>query len=428
MSDGANEPLDISKGGLVCIHLLAIAQTVPHRHYTGNGVGYNLFCAQCRAKMESLASRLHLVSQERFKEFDQYCESMSGQPEVFSRETTLHFVHEDIILQDTLSGKILSIVPQIDTAVSQWMAVLSSAEIVRISTSDGSVTKVAEIPPDVLPLADKVALHLAPNSQYAAVVNDRESRGVVLDLSSGAVTMRLDRGSYYPEQTPFPAAFFELDERILLVHGTKWKRLDVSDPKTGRLVTDRMLPNLSKYRVGKPIPKHYLDYFHSRPVISPNAEWIAEDGWTWHPIGQTRLWNLRRWVTQNVWESEDGDSLQDFNWRFYHWDVPLCWIDNKTLAVWGHGNDDDFMIPAVQIFDAETGNRLHWFAGPKRGALYFDDYLIATSTDGTEVWDTQSGERLLHDAELTPINFHPKTHEFLSILTDASFRLSRLVE
>jgi hypothetical protein len=85
------------------------------------------------------------------------------------------------------------------------------------------------------------------------------------------------------------------------------------------------------------------------------------------------------------------------------------------------------MIPAVRLFDVRHGQQEQWFYGPERGLLVFDQYLFSASEKGMSVWDVETGERLLHDPTLNPISYHRLTKQFLSILPDGSFRLSRLL-
>ena len=259
----------------------------------------------------------------------------------------------------------------------------------------------------------------------AAVVESRGRHGIVLDLDAGRPTMRLDRGGYRFEHSDFPAAFFEIDGRLRLVHGTDWNRLDISDPRTGALLTDRSPPS---YRRGEERPEHYLDYFHGGLVVSPGGEWIMDNGWVWMPLGYVTAWGLRRWLRDNPWESEDGPSKRWLCGRHYYWDGPLCWIDDRTVAIWGYGNDDENLIPAALLFDAETGRLTRWFAGPA-GSFAFDRYLFSYSTEaGTSVWDIATGERLLHDASFCPTAYHPGAGRFITVLPGGQFRLTRLVE
>jgi hypothetical protein len=210
---------------------------------------------------------------------------------------------------------------------------------------------------------------------------------------------------------------------LLLVHGTAWNRLDISDPTTATLLTQR---SLTIPEQGKDRPEHYLDYFHCGLTISPNQDHIADNGWVWHPVGVVASWNLSRWLHENVWESEDGPSKQRLCWRSYFWDGPLCWIDEKHLAVWGLGEDDEWLIPAVVIFDVVSGQQERWFAGPK-GTLVFDRYLFsADQTEGTSVWDEATGERLLREDSFCPLRYHRGTKSFLTILPDGGFQISKL--
>jgi hypothetical protein len=414
--------MDFSNGGYVCIHLLTGELDDPLVQFTGVGTAYNFICEQCGKNFDELPQTLRETSKERFEDFDGYYDGIIGQPEVFERSSRFAFTHENVQLREPLSGTILSIQPENDADTSKWIAILSTGELVRIDLTLATWMRLAEIPPSVHQISQNNSLHLSPDNRLVAIVNDRESLGLVLNLLSGQITMSLNRGNYHAKQTLFPVAFFQSDDDVLLVHATAWNKLDISDPNTGTILTEREFVAASE----KSFPDHYLDYFHNRPIVSPNSTWIAEDGWVWSPVGMTRLWNLKRWLTTNIWESEDGESVKRLTQRAYHWNAPLCWISRNTLAVWGFGNDDLHMVPAVQLFDAETGKRVRWFAGPKKGALYFDSHLFSTSKEGTDVWDIETGERLLVDSDLIPTNYHPGSHQFLTVMPDGAFRLTRL--
>jgi hypothetical protein len=174
--------------------------------------------------------------------------------------------------------------------------------------------------------------------------------------------------------------------------------------------------------------EHSLDYFHCGLSVSPDGEHIAEDGWVWHPVGEVVAWNLRRWLRDNAWESEDGASRRLLCWRDYFWDGPLCWLDSRRLAVWGQGEDSNDLIPAVRIFDVTTGKEERWFAGPVGESLFFDDVLFSCHAEqGTAVWDAESGERLLHDPDVRPTRYHRAAKTLLTTFPGGTFRLSKLV-
>jgi hypothetical protein len=146
----------------------------------------------------------------------------------------------------------------------------------------------------------------------------------------------------------------------------------------------------------------------------------------WHPVGVVVCWEVLRWLERNVWESEDGPSRRELCDRAYYWDGPLCWVDDERLAVWGYGKDEEWLIPAVRIFDAASGSELRWFAGPE-GRLAFDDYLFSLDeSEGTAVWDIDTGERLLREETFWPLRYHRGAKVFLTPELDGSFRVSRL--
>lgn len=420
-SDSDN--ISITQGGHICYHLLDSDGDDPYQQFTGVGTHYNLICTQCKNNPDDWPTTLRHVSREDFEEMDRITtEGIVGQPEIFERSSDLSFVSRQVKLDFPFTGQIRSVVPLQAEAASKWVALLASGKIVLLDFEQKATSTLATVSAFDFELAENAALHLSHDGRFSAIVNDHESHGIVVDLTTRAVTLRLNRGTYHAKQTRFPVAFFQHQDKPLLVHATQWNRLDISNPATGALLTVRTAPEDEKP------PAHYLDYFHDLPMVSPDALWIAEDGWVWSPVGITRLWNLQRWLTKNVWESEDGASLRYLIQRAYHWESPLCWIDGHTLAVWGFGDDSLWIIPAVQLFDAATGKRIRWFAGPRADTLYFDEYLFAVSSEGTEVWEITTGERMLHDANLIPVSFHPGTHEFLSVMENGVFLLTRLLD
>lgn len=92
----------------------------------------------------------------------------------------------------------------------------------------------------------------------------------------------------------------------------------------------------------------------------------------------------------------------------------------------GYGTDDEWLVPAVRVFDAATGRETHSFAGP-RGEMVFDGELFCVDlVEGMTVWDVDTGERLLHDAAFCPPQYHPGAKTFLTPLPGGHFRVTRL--
>jgi hypothetical protein len=315
------------------------------------------------------------------------------------RPTRLSFRHEEIAPAATIPGPIVDL-KSISAATSAECLILTNdGELIRIDPSQGSVRALMNVRELSPTLAPKLSLHVSPRAELAVVVEAQGQHGLILDLRTRRATMTLDRGDFHPELTDFPVAFFETGGQLRLVHQTSWNRLDISDPRTGTSLTERS-PTL--YQRGEQRPEHDLDYVHGSLSISPGGDRIVDNGWRWHPVGIVETWSLRRWVEQNAWESEDGPSKRSLCWRNYFWGGPLCWIDDRTVAVWGYGNNDENLIPAALIFNAESGERVRWFAGPV-GAFVFDRYLFSSSPkSGTSVWDVETGEGVLQDASLDP--------------------------
>ena len=178
---------------------------------------------------------------------------------------------------------------------------------------------------------------------------------------------------------------------------------------------------------GLRFPPHYLGYFHGGLSVSPDDRWIVDDGWLWHPRGYLCSWDLLRWRHENAFEAEDGPSKRCLRRIAYLWDVPRCFVGDHTLAAWGFGGDDDWMVPAAEIYDVPAGKRVRWFAGPPKGPFVFDRNLVVAGPDGTTVWDVETGERLLEEPGFRPLAFHAGARRYIS-LREGKIVVSELVD
>lgn len=141
--------------------------------------------------------------------------------------------------------------------------------------------------------------------------------------------MQLERDTYHLEHCRFSVAFFKDDQRLLPIYGTRWNWLDIADLCTGERLSERLFD----VAPGEKYLDHYLDYFHGRLRVSPDQQWIVDDGWMWHPVGSMFSWNLQHWLHDNPWESEDGLSMLELCSRVWYWDGPLCWINEHVVAI-----------------------------------------------------------------------------------------------
>ncbi|BCL83060.1 hypothetical protein ccbrp13_55250 [Ktedonobacteria bacterium brp13] len=340
---------------------------------------------------------------------------------VRERDAGLHLALKTVQVPWQQHARILVMQPLTISRESEWIAILADGEVVRLNLTTCSVTSLLHLPSSDLRLDQRLRLRISPDGECAALVNVLGRYGFVLDLKAQRVTRKLERDDYHSDVSNFPLAFFVMDDRTLLVHGTEWNRLDISDPITGECLTQR--PSVA-WTPEKP-PQHYLDYFHAGLIVSPNQEWLVDDGWVWQPHGMLVAYRLRRWLHENVWETEDTTFDHQICVRDY-WDRALCWIDGHTLAVWGYGDGEEWLLPAVRIFDVETTAELRWFLGPS-GVLVFDNYLYSFSADDPlAVWDVETGERLLHIPDFSPSHYHPGVGHFLRIGESGTFVVGQL--
>lgn len=99
------------------------------------------------------------------------------------------------------------------------------------------------------------------------------------------------------------------------------------------------------------------------------------------------------------------------------------------MAVWGYGDDDENMLPAVRLFDVVAEKELDWFAGPTKGPLVYDEYLfILSEQHGLTAWDVSTGERVLVDRDFRPTSYHRGAKQFLQIdAQNGVFQVGELV-
>lgn len=337
-----------------------------------------------------------------------------GAPEIAREASPLWFEHRRVALP-AVAPSLADAQPVLGPDRNCWIGVTGDGQLVHLDL-DGeqpAARPLAAVPEGAIDPALPLALRLSRDARLAAVYNHHGTRGIVIDLETGRPTVPLSRDGYQTKHCEFPIAFVERGGRTLLVHAPAWNRLDAIDARTGELLTAR--GPTSEEHDEAPSPRS-LDYFHCGLAVSPGGTHIADNGWVWAPVGIVVAWSLERWLGENVWESEDGPSKHRLLQRDYHWDGPLCWLDDARLAVAGYGADDQWLLPAVQIFDVRTGARERWFPGP-RGPMFFDRGVLVSVDEaaGASAWSVDRGARLLHDPEARPARYHPTAKAFITL-------------
>jgi hypothetical protein len=327
-------------------------------------------------------------------------------------------------------GTILDFAPIDQTGQSEWILLAEDGSLIRLNADSLAWKRVASSAllsePDHEPWDNNALrphLHASACGQFVAVVNDYGKRGLVIDLQHGVVTMQLNGGDYYPDTVSFSFAFVNVGGQLRCIHRTDWNRLDISDPATGKLLSER---GPTQYKESEPRPPHYLDYFHGALHVSPNGTHILSDGWVWHPVGVPTIWHLESWCNSNAWESEDGPSKLDICTREYYWGQTICWIDEKRLVISGIGDDDEKMIDGARIFDvtlpgtASSNGRspleTATIVGP--AGLFFSDGTALFSADpaGLSRWDITCGVRTGHIIGFNPTQHHRRARELAQLI------------
>jgi len=359
-----------------------------------------------------------------------------GKPGILTRPEVFNGTLNNSALPKQI-GTIVDIAPIDQERRSVWLMLAESGDIIRWDADTGDWLHLGSADVHAEPGLEssgrqflKRRLHASGDGNFVAVVNDCGRYGQVMDLSSGKVTLALDGGKYHPETVPFSVAFAEAHGRIVAIHRTGWNRLDVSDPATGELLTERDPTDL---RHGD---QHYLDYFHGALYVSPSGAYIVDDGWVWGPFGVPSAWSIDRWLTENVWESEDGPTKKYLCQRAYYWDGAFTWIDEKHIAVGGIGEDDILMIDGALIFDitppidldASHSRGIVWaselkaFPGP--AGVFFSDgtRLFSSDKTGLSRWDLGDGARTGQIPDFRPMRHHRGAHELIQLIDDTIVR------
>lgn len=159
-------------------------------------------------------------------------------------------------------------------------------------------------------------------------------------------------------------------------------------------------------------------YFHGQLLVSPNNEWIVDNGWEWQPIGSVTTWNIKEWM-DNCWESEDGESKKTLWWGKSDWIDPICWLSDTKIGVTGriefNDREEETLLEGwiFRILDVISGRLLKEF-NISYGNLFFDKYLFCASKEkGFLVYDVNNGEILFEEASVRPWVYHKKSQEFL---------------
>lgn len=315
-------------------------------------------------------------------------------------------------------------VQPIKNRINKYLILTTTGKVIEMDTNEDELIELLVFESEELNFNERVSLLVSSNVEFIAIYNTYGRCGIVIEISSKEIVMRFNRDDYHFEQTIFPVAFFNYCNQTLLIHGTKWNRLDITNPLNNESLTNRHDPEFELVETKTKNSEHYLDYFHGQLVVSPDDQWVVDNGWEWHPAGCVTGWSIKEW-TQNQWESEDGKTRRDL-WRGKEdWNDPMFWISNREIGLVGRHNFDlrDEDEPQVQGYlfrtvNVATGEVINEFPiGP--GSIYFDTYLFSCSKEiGIKIFDYHSGELQYENGEIIVDNYHVLSKEFIRFNID----------
>jgi hypothetical protein len=314
-------------------------------------------------------------------------------------------------------------------------------ELYGLNLNTGVQTKLCEIAlPAIAHLNDnnhscnsKFRLHSSFDGKYAAVVIDHGQIGMLIETSCGRIITHLNGGNYFEETVPFSACFIQFEGQNLLIHRTAWNRLDVTDPVSGKIITNRLI---APYDSAEKRPEHYLDYFHGKLIPSPNNNQLFDDGWVWHPLSIPRTWSIKQWLTTYPWESENGDSIIDFPLGD-DWNIPACWIDDQRIASWGipiwdkgwemeTRKGSGIAIYSLRNSQATIEKSIRITKKNKCNHLFSNGrHLYAVTDAGTTIWDIDSKQQVCKLADFNP-QIHSRANDTLIAFNTNSIRVLTL--
>jgi hypothetical protein len=266
------------------------------------------------------------------------------------------------------------------------------------------------------------AFKLYSFKNYICLVENRQTKGIVLNLEIPGFKLELSRGEYQVEHCSFPIAFYSAENKDFLIHGTDWNRLDITCLDNLQIKTDRLVDYDSK--------TNYFDYFHSLLSVSPDGTHFSSNGWIWSPVDVITIYSVENFLKEYELSQH---SLYFGQTSGYFWDRPLCWIDNNMIAIaYNQAEDEELkadyitQILLIDIEQDEIVKRLECPVfkpneyGEAMGSLYFDNNqnrIIAIGQQSGLYIQTLDGKLIYSDLDFKPLHFSV-IHSFFYKLDD----------
>ena len=208
--------MDFEPPNRLCKHL-ASAPDDYHVWFTGKGTERYWVCAGCAEQYPDCDTEFVDASNYLVERcFDEASwDGICGTPEIRERDSSLKFLHKRVAIRNSVTEQWVDVQPNLNS-VSDWFVLLNSGFLAVFKPRLG-VLEPFDFDLNLgFEIDAETGICLSSDGAFCAVFQTSGRLGCVLDLRSGAVTARLDRGDYRPENSYFPIAFFDFQRRRCL--------------------------------------------------------------------------------------------------------------------------------------------------------------------------------------------------------------------
>ena len=346
----------------------------------------------------------------------------------------MDFEFQKKVLKNSFDKQIVLAVPVLNQS-GDWIILADGFDLYHLDRKAEAVNFCYSIPKTKVPETRFLQMVVEENLEYFAITghsegggSDEFNWGTVFEFKNGDDVMKLECGDYHTHLAPFPVQFYSRNAQRLVVHATDWNRLDITDLKSGKLLTERDFESFPKEGVAE---QDCITEWSGELQFSPNKEWIATLGWHWHPVGMAFSWNFSDWLNGSIWEADNGKSKHIHSTVPYFWHGPFCWLDNRRLCLWGYEDaeydENQIPVPSAAIYDVVDGKLINWFNGPTMDFFEFDQYLFSGSEEDNllTIWDVDKGVELFRGKQFDRlIGYHKGCREFLEINETGEMRVT----
>ena len=203
----------------------------------------------------------------------------------------------------------------------------------------------------------------------------------VVNIETGSV-VNLKREDYHSDVSGYSIGFVDHGGESLLVHQTRWNRLDITNLATGQLLTEREI--VCNNIGGKMEYKNFIDFFHSLLHVSPDGKHFLSNGWIWHPVGNIICFETAAFLRDFETGGKPIEYLDEVKTGVYAYSGYTNY-DTLPMAFSGMADCDAF---AFNEYGEISGGELHY--NKKTG------HLVVLSEKGAFEL-TLAGEIVRHD-------------------------------